>query len=76
MRRSDSRSGRADGIRASAAGTAITEKVKTEFRAEFFNAFNHPNFSVPVRDLGDGNFGRVTSTADPRIIQFGLKVLF
>jgi hypothetical protein len=56
--------------------TAITERVKTEFRAEFFNAFNHANFGVPVRDLGDGNFGRVTSTADPRIIQFGLKVLF
>jgi hypothetical protein len=56
--------------------TAITEKVKTEFRAEFFNAFNHPNFGVPVRDLGDGNFGRVTSTADPRIIQFGVKLLF
>lgn len=56
--------------------TQIGEKVRTEFRAEFFNAFNHPNFGVPVRDLGNANFGRVTSTSDPRIIQFALKVLF
>jgi hypothetical protein len=56
--------------------TAINEKVKTEFRAEFFNIANHANFSTPNRNHGDGNFGRVTDTADPRIIQFGLKVFF
>jgi len=56
--------------------TAITEKVKSEFRAEFFNAANHANFATPNRNLGDGNFGRVTDTADPRIIQFALKLLF
>jgi Carboxypeptidase regulatory-like domain len=56
--------------------TAITERFNTEFRAEFFNAFNHANFGVPQRDLGNANFGRVTSTADPRILQFGLKLLF
>jgi hypothetical protein len=49
--------------------TAFTEKVKSEFRAEFFNAPNHPNFGVPTRDLGNANFGRMTSTADPRILQ-------
>jgi hypothetical protein len=56
--------------------TAITEKVRSEFRAEFFNAPNHPNFGVPVRDIGNANFGRVTGTADPRILQFALKILF
>jgi hypothetical protein len=56
--------------------TAITERVKSEFRAEFFNAANHANFSTPNRNLGDGNFGKVTDTADPRIVQFGLKLLF
>jgi len=50
--------------------------VRTEFRAEFFNAFNHPNFGVPIRVLGNPNLGRVTSSADPRIIQFAHKVLF
>jgi hypothetical protein len=56
--------------------TTIGERLKTEFRAEFFNAANHTNFSTPNRNLGDGNFGRVTDAADPRIIQFGLKLLF
>jgi hypothetical protein len=31
---------------------------------------------MPNRSLGDGNFGKVTDTADPRIIQVGLKLLF
>jgi hypothetical protein len=56
--------------------TAINERWRTEFRAEIFNAPNHANFGVPVRDLGNASFGRVTSTADPRILQFALKLLF
>jgi len=56
--------------------TRIAEKFNTEFRAEFFNAFNHPNFGIPARDLGNANFGRVTSTSDPRIIQLALKLVF
>jgi hypothetical protein len=52
--------------------TSVSEKV----RAEFFNIANHANSSTPNRNFGDGNFGRVTDTADPRIIQLGLKLLF
>jgi len=57
--------------------TPIGEKMNTEFRAEFYNAFNHTQFLTP-----DGNFshtatfGTVTSARDPRLIQFGLKLLF
>ncbi len=56
--------------------TLITERVKTEFRAEFFGAFNHPNWGVPTRDLGNANFGRITGSSGERIIQFGLKLFW
>jgi hypothetical protein len=47
------------------------------FRSEFFNAFNTPQFSNPGGTLGNGTFGRVTSTSVPnRQIQFALKYMF
>jgi hypothetical protein len=55
---------------------AIRERVSVQFRSEFFNAFNHPNWNAPGRDLGASSFGIISSAQDPRIIQFGLKVLF
>lgn len=56
--------------------TSINEKVNTQFRAEFFNVPNHPNFGVPGRILGTPTFGVITGAGAGRIIQFGLKVLF
>ena len=56
--------------------TALTERVKLQFRAEAFNLFNHPNFNLPDNFLGSPTFGRITSARDPRHIQFGLKLLF
>lgn len=38
-----------------------TERFNLQFRIEFFNVFNHPNFGDPVGDLGSGLFGRSTS---------------
>lgn len=47
------------------------------FRAEFFNAFNHSNFNLPVSSLSSGAFGRYVNNATaPRIVQFALKVTF
>lgn len=57
----------------------ITERARTEFRAEFFNAFNHPNFAQPDNYItdGPGATGTITSTAGVnRQIQLALKVLF
>jgi hypothetical protein len=56
--------------------TAINERVKTQFRAEFFNTFNRTNFNNPGTTLSSGNFGRILSAGDPRIIQLGFKVQF
>jgi len=56
--------------------TNITERAKVQFRAEFFNLFNNVNFSNPGGTLGNPNFGRITSAADPRILQLALKFMF
>jgi hypothetical protein len=57
----------------------LNEQVHLEFRAEFFNAFNHPVFSQPdpfITD-GPGAAGVITSTVIPqRQIQFALKLEF
>ena len=56
--------------------TAITERVTTQFRAEFFNVPNHPQWNPPNRFIDQASFGVVSGARDPRIIQFGLKLLF
>ena len=37
--------------------TKITERTALEFRAEFFNIFNHPNFAVPTNTIGPNGAG-------------------
>ena len=74
--------------------TSVSERVSVTFRAEFFNAFNHPNFGFPGNNVAAGappvgGFGVISGTAgsqtfnsttygtaQPRIMQFGLKVSF
>ncbi|MCP5118441.1 MAG: hypothetical protein GY953_47120 [bacterium] len=55
----------------------IKERLRVQFRTEFFNAFNKPNFSNPyTTQRVTSRFGGIEGAADPRIIQFGLKLLF
>ncbi len=56
--------------------TTITERVRTEFRFEAFNLFNHAKFDNPVSSVSDKNFGRIQGAGDPRVIQFALKMIF
>jgi hypothetical protein len=39
-----------------------TEKVHLQFRADFFNIFNHTNFANPVGNQSNRNFGKITAT--------------
>ena len=56
--------------------TPITERWTTEFRAEFYNAWNHTEFTNPDGNFSDSTFGQVLKTRDPRVMQFALKVMF
>jgi hypothetical protein len=64
--------------------TAISERVRLQFRAEFFNVLNHANFGTPntvvfssASTTPASTAGVITSTASTsRQIQFGLKLLF
>jgi hypothetical protein len=56
--------------------TAIRERVRVQFRAEFFNLFNRVNFSNPSTNLNAGTFGRITGAAAPREVQLGLKLIY
>ena len=52
------------------------EATSIEFRVEAFNVFNRPNFDAPRRLLNASDFGRSTTTSDPRILQLGVKLNF
>ena len=54
----------------------LKERANLVFRAEFFNAFNHPNFGNPGGNLNSGSFGKITSAGSPRIIQLALRLSF
>jgi hypothetical protein len=56
--------------------THITESKLIEFRAEFFNTFNHTQFFRVDDNGGSATFGQVTEDRGPRLIQFGLKLYF
>ena len=58
--------------------TSIREGQTIQFRAEFFNTFNHPQFSNPSTGVTAATtYGHITTTSvSPRIIQFALKYSF
>lgn len=64
--------------------TPITERVNLQFKADFFNIFNHAQFATPLGLCGGvsncsaaGNFGQVTATSElARTAQLSLKLNF
>jgi hypothetical protein len=55
----------------------VRESQTVEFRAESFNAFNHPNWGIPVPNPDFGPFfGKIVATGEPRRLQFALRYDF
>jgi len=57
--------------------TKITEGLSTQFRAEFYNIWNHPQFNPPFDSRSTATFGEITSSSvPPRVVQLALKLIF
>ena len=54
----------------------VTNRIGLQARAEFFNIFNNVNFNAPNSNVSSAQFGRIITALDPRILQFGVKLLF
>ena len=55
----------------------LAREMGLNFRSEFFNIFNHPQYGSPVADINAPGFGAVESTVNnPRLVQFALKLSF
>lgn len=54
----------------------IRETKRIEFRSEWFNALNHPQFLNPSASVGTGTFGQILNARASRQIQMALKFIF
>ncbi len=55
----------------------LPREIGLNFRAEFFNLFNHPEYGMPINDINQPGFGSVNSTVNnPRLVQLALKLSF
>jgi hypothetical protein len=54
----------------------LTESKRLQFRTDFFNVLNQVNLGNPTIVMSNGAFGKINSAANPRMLQFNLKLYF
>jgi hypothetical protein len=54
----------------------VAEGKELQFRAEFFDLLNHPNFFLPDSDISSSTFNTILEAQPPRLIQLALKFVF
>lgn len=54
----------------------IEERFVVQFRGEFYNALNHPNFNAPGNTIGASNFGVITGAQSGRVTELALRIFF
>ncbi len=54
----------------------IRENIRLQFRAEFFNAFNTPQFNAPSGSVTATNFGQITSAGAGRVVQLAIRLSY
>jgi hypothetical protein len=54
----------------------LRERLRLQYRAEFFNVLNHTQLNNPDASVNDSTYGRITGARDPRILQMALKLIF
>ena len=54
----------------------VAERWTVQFRSEFYNAWNHPNFGNPNTTIGNRAYGTISSARDARVVEFALRLFF
>ena len=54
----------------------VRESLRVQFRGEFYNTFNHPNFKNPNTTIGNANYGKITGDNGARVMEVALRFFF